>query len=127
MQDSCVESGILSEDWAQPSADGGSNVIGSIQEYEVVSRSESWLSIVEFNICYSHQNDRSGGYASGTMKFADKPSEELGAILRKSHEIQVQISRAPKHMKLYSDIQQRHGCKPLLAPEPCCRDSLKWM
>jgi hypothetical protein len=52
------------------------------------------------------------------MKFADKPNEELGAILRKSHEIQVQISRAPKHMKLYSDVQWRQGRKPLLAPDP---------
>jgi hypothetical protein len=92
MQDSCAESGILSEDWAQQSADGGSIAIGSIQEYEVVSRSEGQQTSVEFNICYSHQNERSGGFASGTMKFADKPNEELGAILRKSHEIQVQIS-----------------------------------
>ncbi len=52
------------------------------------------------------------------MKFADKPNEELGAILRKSHEIQVRISQAPKRMKLYSDIQWRQGRKPLLAPDP---------
>jgi hypothetical protein len=51
------------------------------------------------------------------MKFADKPNEELGEILRKSHEILVWISRAPKCMKLYSDIQQRQGCKSLLAPD----------
>jgi hypothetical protein len=44
------------------------------------------------------------------MKFADKPNEELGAILKKSHEIQVWISWSPKGMKLY--------CKPLLAPDP---------
>ncbi len=118
MQDSCAESGILSEDWAQLSADGGSNAIGSIQEYEVVFRSEGWQTSVECNICYSYQNEHSGGYASGTMKFADKPTEELGAILRKSHEIQVLISRAPKRMKLYSDNQWRQGCKPLLAPDP---------
>jgi hypothetical protein len=48
----------------------------------------------------------------------DMPNEELGAILRKSHEIQVRISQAPKHMKLYSDIQPRRGRKPLLAPDP---------
>jgi hypothetical protein len=118
MQDSCAESGILSEDWAQLSADGGSNAVGSIQEYEVVSCSEGQQTSVEFNICYSHQNERSGGYASGTMKFADKPNEELGAIQRKSHEIQVWISQAPKRMKLYSDIQWRQGRKPLLAPDP---------
>jgi hypothetical protein len=29
-----------------------------------------------------------------------------------------EISRAPKRMKLYSDIQRRQGCKPLLAPDP---------
>jgi hypothetical protein len=107
MQDSCAESGILSEDWAQLLADDGSNAIGSIQEYEVVSRSEGRQTNVEFNMCYSHQNGHSGGFASGTMKFADKPNEELGAILRKSHEIQVRISQFPKRMKLYSDIQWR--------------------
>ena len=52
------------------------------------------------------------------MKFAVMPNEELGAILRKSHDIQVQISQSPKRMKLYSDIQRRRGCKPLLAPDP---------
>jgi hypothetical protein len=41
MQDSCAESGTVSEDWAQLSADGGSNDIGSIQEYEVICRSDS--------------------------------------------------------------------------------------
>jgi hypothetical protein len=40
MQVSCDQSGILPKDWAQLSADGGSNAIGSIQEYEVVSRSD---------------------------------------------------------------------------------------
>jgi len=40
MQGSCDQSGILPEDWAQLLADGGSNAIGSIQEYEVVSRSD---------------------------------------------------------------------------------------
>jgi hypothetical protein len=52
------------------------------------------------------------------MKFADKPNEELGAILSKSHETQVWISRSPKHMKLYSNIQRRQGRKPQLAPDP---------
>ncbi len=110
-------SGILSEDWAQQSADSGSNAIGSIQEYEVVSRSEGQQTNVEFNICYSHQNELSGGFASGTMKFADTPNEELGANLRKSHEIQVRIDWSQKRMKLYSDIQRRPGRKPLLAPD----------
>jgi hypothetical protein len=83
MQDNCAESAIVPEDWGQLSADSGSNAIGSIQEYEVVSHSECWQTSVEFNICYSHKNEHSGGYASGTIKFVDKPNEELGAILRK--------------------------------------------
>jgi hypothetical protein len=58
------------------------------------------------------------------MKFADKPNEELGAIVRKSHEIQVQISRAPKRIKLYSDIQRKQGRKPLLAPDPAVE--IRW-
>jgi hypothetical protein len=52
------------------------------------------------------------------MKFADKPNKELGAILKKSHEIQVRISRSPKRMKLYSDIQRKQSHKPLLVPDP---------
>ncbi len=52
------------------------------------------------------------------MKFVDKHKEELGAILRKSHEIQVQISQATKRMKLFFDVQQKQGCKPLLVPDP---------
>jgi hypothetical protein len=104
MQDSCAESAIVPEDWGQLSADGGSNAIASIQEYEVVSHSEGWQTSVEFNICYSHQNVRSGGYASGTMKFVDKPNKELGAILRTNHEIQVRFSRATKRMKLFFDV-----------------------
>ncbi len=84
----------------------------------MVSHNEGQQTSVEFNICYSHQNEHSGGFASGTMKFADKPNEELGAILSKSHETQVWISRSPKHMKLYSNIQRRQGRKPQLAPDP---------
>ena len=84
----------------------------------MVSHSEGWQTSVEFNICYSHQNECSRGYASGTMKFVDKHKEELGAILRKSHEIQAQISQAPKWMNLFFDVQQKQSHKPLLAPDP---------
>ncbi len=79
MQDSCAESAIVPEDWGQLSADGGSNAIGSIQEYEVVSCSEGWQTSVEFNICYSHQNERSGGYASGTMKLFWQAQQKIGS------------------------------------------------
>jgi hypothetical protein len=43
-----------------------------------------WVgSLVGLSLGSSHQNECSGHYASGTMKFVDKPNEELGAILRK--------------------------------------------
>jgi hypothetical protein len=53
------------------------------------------------------------------MTFVDRPNDELGAILKnRSHEIQVQISRAPKRIKLFFDVQQKKGRKPLFLPDP---------
>jgi hypothetical protein len=40
MKDSCKESTIHQDDWGQLAADGGSNAIGSIREFESVTRSE---------------------------------------------------------------------------------------
>ena len=40
MLDSCKESTIQQDDWGQLAADGGSNAIGSIREFELVTRSE---------------------------------------------------------------------------------------
>jgi hypothetical protein len=96
MLDSCKESTIQQDDWGQLAADGGSNAIGSIREFELVTRSEDGgrESSLDFNICYSHQNERSGGYASGTVKFADSQNDALGDILKKSHIIQVRINRS---------------------------------
>ena len=94
MTESCKESTIQQDDWGQLAADGGSNAIGSIGEFELVTRSEDGgqESSVDFKICYSHQNECSGGYAAGTVKFADSKNNALGDILKKSHGIQVQIN-----------------------------------
>ena len=40
MLDSCKESTIQQDDWRQLAADGGRNAIGSIREFELVTRSE---------------------------------------------------------------------------------------
>jgi hypothetical protein len=94
MLESCIESSIQQDDWGQLGANGGSNAIGSIRKFELIKRSEDsgQESSVDFNICYSHQNERSGGYASGTVKFADNKNDALGGIPKKSHDIQVRIS-----------------------------------
>ena len=120
MTERCKESTIQQDDWGQLAADGGSNAIGSIREFELVTRSEDGgrESSVDFNICYSHQNERSGGYASGTIKFADSFNEVLGDILKKNHGIQVRINRSQKRMSVFNNIQHEKGRSPLLSPDP---------
>ncbi len=120
MLDSCKESTIQQDDWGQLAADGGSNAIGSIRKFELVTWSEDGgqEGSVDFNICYSHQNERSGGYASGTVKFADSQNDALGEILKKSHGIQVQINRSHKRMTVFHEIQHKKGRFPLLLPDP---------
>lgn len=79
---------ILSSDFCQLVADGASNAIGSLVEHELQTRSTR-ESEVDFNVCMVHQNERSGGYASGTVKFALDPNPNLGAVLKKNHSLQV--------------------------------------
>ncbi len=96
MLDSCKESIIQQDDWGQLAADGGSNAIGSICKFELVTQSEDGgqEGSVDFNICYWHQNKHSGGYALETVKFADSQNDALGEILKKNHGIQVQINQS---------------------------------
>jgi hypothetical protein len=101
----------------QLAADGASNAIGSMSEYESLSRTER-ANDVDFDVCLAHQNERSGGYASGTIKFAQPVNEELGGILLKNHRIQVHISRAPTRVKEFRDVQSARGRKPILLPDP---------
>jgi hypothetical protein len=120
MTESCKESTIQQDDWGQLAADVGSNAIGSICEFELVTRSEDGgrESSVDFNICYSHQNERSCGYASVTVKFADSKIDALGDILKKSHAIQVRINQSHKRMTEFHEVQHEKGRSPLLSPDP---------
>ena len=70
-----------------------------------------------FAVCYAHKNECSGGKASGTIKFAKETNNDLGDVLKKSQEIQVCISRAPKRMHAYKQVQTKKDCKPLLNPD----------
>ena len=117
MESSCAESGMMNSDFSQLTADGASNAIGSMQEFEVLTR-HGRPNEVDFAVCYAHQNERSGGKASGTVKFAEETNNDLGDVLKKSHEIQVRISRAPKRMHAYRQVQTKKERKPLLNPDP---------
>ena len=81
MFQSIAATNIETADFNQLAADGGSNAIGAIQEFEVVAREDGRSNSTELVVCISHQNERSGGYVSGTVKFADAPNDELGAVL----------------------------------------------
>ena len=119
MSESCVEVRAKSEDFNQLSADGGSNAIGACQEYEVMTRCDSRrATCLDFNVCFSHQNERSSGYASGTIKFADEPNADLGLILSKNHDIQVRFGRSPKRLGVLLKHQVSHARDPCLKPDP---------
>jgi hypothetical protein len=82
------------------------------------------LNDVALSICIAHQNERSGGYASGTIAFAEPANDELGLIIDKSHKIQVCMSRLSQRMAVYCDIQTENNRKPMLIPDPA--NKTKW-
>jgi hypothetical protein len=107
----------MNSDFSQLTANGASNAIGSMQEFEVLTR-DGCPTSVDFAVCYAHQNERSGSKASGTVEFAEITNDNLGDLLKKSHKIQERISRASKRMHAYQQVQKKKECKPLLNPDP---------
>jgi hypothetical protein len=120
MNSSCIASWITNPDFSQLPANGASNAIGSMQEFKVLTHT-GCSNYVDFAVCYAHQNERSGGKASGTVKFAEAANNNLEDVLKKSHKIQVCISRAPKRMHAYQQVQNRKERKPLL------NNQMEWM
>ena len=115
MNDSFVAAHVKHSDLHQLSADGASNAIGSLAEYEVLSRA-SHPNNVDFNVCLAHQNERSGGYTSGTIKFAEPVNDELGGVLTKNHQSHVRLNWYAPRMKVYCSVRERHERKPKLSP-----------
>ena len=111
------EATLLNGDFIQFAADGASNAVGSIAEFESLSRPNR-SNDVALSVCIAHQNERSGGYASGTIAFAEPANDELGAIIDKSHKIQVRMSRSSQRMAIYCDIQTENNPTPMLLPDP---------
>ena len=88
MQESASEATLKSSNLHSVVVDGLSNAIGSLVEYKLhactICPNE-----VDFNVYHAHQNQCSGGYTSGTLKFVEYLNPSLGAILKKYHYIQV--------------------------------------
>jgi hypothetical protein len=117
LNDSNSSAKIRDADVNQMSANGASNAIGSIAELEAQTRVNR-PNDINLRICVAHQNNRAGGYASGIHDHAEPVNEELGVILKKSHGIQVRLSRAPNRMEVYAGIQKKNNRQPMLKPKP---------
>ncbi len=72
--ESFSEASLCNKDINQFSADGASNAIGSIAEYEALSR-PTRPNDVQLSVRFAHQNERSGGYASGKIAFAEPANQ----------------------------------------------------
>lgn len=119
MQESVSEASLKSSDFNHLAADGGSNAIGSVQEFEVVTRVEDGRSnSIDFSVCFTHQNERSAKYASGTGGFAHNPNPDLGEVLDKSHTIQTRLNGSGERKKVYETVQVRNEREPQIGPDP---------
>ena len=98
--------------------DGASNAIGSVLEIEVQTH-QDLDNDDDLSICLAHQNERAGGYASGTHKHACPVNTCLGGILEKSHTFQVRVNRAQSGIEVLRAIQKHHKRKPELLSKPC--------
>ena len=71
----------MNSDFSQLTANSALNAIGSMQEFEVLTH-HGRPNDVDFAVCYAHQNKRSGGKASGTVKFAEETNNDLGDVIK---------------------------------------------
>jgi hypothetical protein len=117
MVKSFVEASLTNQNINQLAADGASNAIGSIPEYESLAQL-TCSNDVELSVCIAHQNERLGGYASGRIAFAVPANQELGDILDKSHGFQVHLSCSSTRMAIHHNIQVKNKRMPMLVPNP---------
>ncbi|KAL7541905.1 hypothetical protein ACHAXR_011364, partial [Thalassiosira sp. AJA248-18] len=119
MWESMVEVKIANEDFGHLSTDGGPNAIGSIGEFELQGREDGRVNNLDFNICASHQNERSSDYASGIGGFVENSNVFLlGEILKKNHTTQTELNRHTGRMGVYGDVQVGKGQNPCIKPNP---------
>jgi hypothetical protein len=117
MKESMSEVKLLHKDMNQLVSDGASNAIGSVAELEASTRVHR-ANDVEITICAAHQNQRAGGFASGSTEFAEPVNIELGELLNKSHRLQTFMNRAPNRIHVYRSVQVNNYRNPMLLPKP---------
>ena len=78
----------------------------------------------DFVISFSHQNERSGGWASDTAGFVDKPNEDLGLLLNKNNAIQQQVNRNAWRVEVFHGVQNRKGRIQPISPDPA--NKVRW-
>lgn len=129
MRETNEQLSVEDADLNQVTADGGSNAVGSAQEFELVGREKGRENSQDFIVCVAHQNERAGGYASGTAKFAEDPNPELGKTLTKNHSLQERFHRNSGRMGEYNSVQTAKGRNPLIGPYPgvCTRWGCKFL
>ena len=117
---------IAKEGIGRLSADGGSNAVRSVQEFEVVQREEGGgrSNNTDFVVCMAHQLQRSAGYASGTVKFASLPNEPLGAVLKKNHTLHVRMNASTGRVTAYRRVQEAKHRDPPLGVNPA--NEVRW-
>ncbi|KAL7536970.1 hypothetical protein ACHAWF_005621 [Thalassiosira exigua] len=123
MTESDTLASVCKSDFLQLCADGASNAIGSAEGFEFETRNDR-ANDMDLLICSAHQNERSGGKASGTIKFASGSNDDLGLVLKKSHEIQWQTTWSTKPMNVYRGIQEKKARDPCLVPDPA--NEVRW-
>lgn len=79
---------LMSSYLNQLAADVPSNEIGYLVEYKLCTH-VTCPNELDFKICNAHQNQHSGGYVSGMLKFLEVPNQSLTEILKKNDSIQV--------------------------------------
>jgi hypothetical protein len=78
MFESMAEGKVQKYDFSHPAADGESNAVGAVQEYEVVGQEQGGrTNNTDFTIYHTHQQECAGGFAAGTAKFASLPNKPL--------------------------------------------------
>jgi hypothetical protein len=125
MFESTAEGKVQKDDFGHLAADGGSNAVGAVQEYEVVGQEQGGqTNNTDFTICHAHQQERSGSFAAGTAKFASLPDELLGKVLEKNHLIQVPMNQNRGRNDCYGGVQCSKSCDPKLNPAPA--NKVRW-
>ena len=109
MYKSTSAANIPKEYFGRMSADGGSNAIGSIQEFEVVGQDEGKGRIknTDFNVYFSHRNKRSGGHASSAVKVASLPNEPLWEVPKKKKHTIIKGSTGTQGMSRFIEKYTR--------------------